>query len=109
MVAMLAMLSVLPLRSAAAAETRTWTDDASHTWNGEFLRVDGLSAVFLVGGKEYSFPLARLSSADKVLIFKLRHPPGNVSAAAGPAATPVRAGRPGGFAAGDCQPGRHGL
>ena len=77
--------------AAATAETRTWTDDLDHSWSGEFLRVDGLSAVFLVGGKEYSFPLARLSVTDKLLIFKLRHPQVDAVAAAsvGPSLTPV--------------------
>lgn len=74
--------------SAAVAAVRTWTDDLNRTWQGDFLRVDGPAAVFMVNGKEYPFPLAHLSTADKLLIFKLRQAPQTVAA---PAPTPAPA------------------
>ena len=82
--AALAAAGFLAACMAAGAETRTWTDDLNRSGDGEFLRVDGPSAVFLVGGRESSFPLVRLSAADKVFIFKVRHAP---TSAAGAAAT----------------------
>ncbi len=57
------------------AQVRTWTDDLNRTWQGEFVRVDAPSAIFLVNGKEFPFPLARMSASDKLLIFKLRQTP----------------------------------
>ena len=88
------------------AVARTWTDDLNRSWQGDFLRVDGPSAVFLVNGKEYPFPLARLSAPDKVLIFRLRQAasaamtpgPTLASPAAGPtpAASPAGTAAPGG-------------
>ncbi len=75
--------SLLLTTLTAHAFTRTWTDDLNRTWQGEFLRAEGASAVFLVDGKEYPFPVARLSASDKLLVFKLRQ------AASVAAATPV--------------------
>ena len=63
-----------------------WTDDQNRQWQGEFLRADGASAVFLVDGKEFPFPLAQLSAPDKLFIFRLRHAP--VVAADRPTAAP---------------------
>ena len=91
----LAAVGFLAACVAAGAETRTWTDDLSRSWDGEFLRVDGPSAVFLVGGKESSFPLARLSAADKVFIFKVRHAPANAAEAAPAGQGNAAASRPG--------------
>ncbi len=71
-VAMLAAICLFLTGVAASAATRTWTDDLARTWQGEYVRVDGLSAVFLVNGKEFPFPLAHLSTEDKLLIFQLR-------------------------------------
>lgn len=76
---------------SANGAVRTWTDNLNRTWQGEFLRVDGPSAVFRVSGKEYPFPLANLSTADKLLIFKLRQaaPAGAATPAPAPAASPA--------------------
>ena len=74
--------------AAGPLAARTWTDDLNRTWEGDFVRVQGLSAVFLVNGREFSFPVARLCTADKLLIFKLRQKtPAAPSAAPGPAVT----------------------
>lgn len=85
---LLAAAGLLLTAGAAGAAVRTWTDDLNRTWQGEFLRMDGPAAVFLVNGRESPFPLARLSAADKVLIFKLRSAPPPVAPAPGPAAAP---------------------
>ena len=71
----LAVCCLLLNAVTATAEVRTWTDDINRTWQGEFVRTDGPSALFLVNGKEFPFPIAHLSAADKLLIFKLRHAP----------------------------------
>ena len=90
-------MGLLTMCVAAGAQTRTWTDDVNRSWDGDFLRVDGPSAVFLVGGRETSFPLARLSAADKVFIFKVRHAPaGSAAAATGPTTAPVATDSPAG-------------
>lgn len=81
-----AALLLLAGASAVSAAVRTWTDDLNRTWQGDFLRVDGPAVVFMVNGKEYPFPLARLSAPDKLLIFKLRQAP---PVAAAPAPTPA--------------------
>ena len=81
-VTLAAAVCLLASAAPASAAVRVWTDDLNRTWQGEFLRVDGLSAVFLVSGKEYLFPTAHLSAADKLVIFKLRQAPT-------PAATPI--------------------
>ncbi len=90
-----ALLTALLLLAAgpAPAAIRTWTDDLNRTWQGEFVRVEGSSAVFLVNGKEFPFPMARLSASDKLLIFQLRQA---ASAAAAPSPTPaLPVGQPG--------------
>lgn len=84
--ALAAACLLLPAASAFAA-VRTWTDDLNRTWQGDFLRAEGATAVFQVNGKEYPFPLAHLSAADKLLIFKLRQAP--AAAAASPSPTPA--------------------
>ena len=76
---------LLLISAPAMADVRIWTDDLNRTWPGEFLRVDGLEAVFLVNGKEYPFPLAHLSTPDKLLIFKLRRTNQVAAAAQSPA------------------------
>ena len=53
---------------AGVAHGRVWTDSLKRTWDGDFLRVDGANAVFMVRGQEYPFPLANLSAADKAFI-----------------------------------------
>ncbi len=89
--AALAALCLFVTGAAAPAAARTWTDDLARTWQGEYVRVDGLSAVFLVNGKEFSFPLARLSTEDKLLVFQMRRAssPGTVAATPGPTSAPV--------------------
>ncbi len=87
----LATACLLLTTLTAPAATRTWTDDLNRTWQGDFLRVDGSSVVFLVDGKEYPFPVARLSTSDKLLVFKLRQaaPAGAATPASAPGAAPV--------------------
>ncbi len=72
---MLAAFGLCLMGPGASAAVRTWTNTLNRTWQGEFLRMDGPSAVFMVDGKEYSYPLAGMSADDKVLIFQLRRPP----------------------------------
>ena len=83
------------MSSPAAAENRTWTDVSNRHWQGEFLRVDGSSAVFLVDGKEYPFPLAQLSTTDKLFVFKLRTAtPVATAPTPNPTATPAATSEP---------------
>lgn len=92
-----ALCALLAGAVAAPAPARLWTDDLNRTFDGEFLRVDGLNAVFMVDGAEYPLPLARLSTADKLLIFQLRRAPSPAPppAPAKPApAPPPNAGNP---------------
>lgn len=67
------------------AHARLWTDDLNRSWQGEFVRVDGASAIFLVNGKEFPFPVAHLSAPDKLALFQLRTRPPAGSAPPGPA------------------------
>lgn len=95
---LLPVVSVILLRASASAAVRTWTDDLNRTWQGDFLRVDGAAAVFMVNGKEYPFPMAHLSASDKLLIFKLRQTPpvaAPTPTAAVPAASPGSDAAPG--------------
>ncbi len=92
--AALAAVCLLATGLTASATVRVWTDDLNRAWQGEFLRMDGATAVFLVNGKEYPFPIVHMSTADKLAIFKLRAAPSAASAAptgASPAA-PVSPG-----------------
>ena len=59
---------MLALGIPAGAQGRVWTDTFSRTWEGEFLRIDGTNAVFMVRGQEYPFPLANLNGADRTFI-----------------------------------------
>ena len=64
------MLSLvgLALSFAVDAHARVWTDTLRRTWEGEFLRIEGANAVFMVLGQERPFPLANLSPADRTFI-----------------------------------------
>ena len=68
---------------SASAEVRTWTDGNGRTFQGDLVRVDGLSAVLAVDGKECRFPLANLSADDKLFVFRWRR-----AQLPAPAATP---------------------
>lgn len=82
------------LVSACPATARTWTDDLNRTWQGEFVRMEGASAIFLVNGKEFPFPVTHLSAPDKLALFQLRtRPPAAVaSPTPAPAGTPAPTG-----------------
>lgn len=84
------------LLAALPAHARLWTDDLNRTWQGDFVRMDGVTAVFMVNGKEYPYPIAHMSAPDKLAIFKLRTAPPAAPAAASPAAVamPPAAGTP---------------
>ena len=64
----LGLLIALSLLAPQAVRARVWTDDLRRTWEGEFVRLDGGNAIFLVAGKEYPFVLARLSAGDRTWI-----------------------------------------
>ena len=68
LVAFCLFLSVTTTR----AELRTWTEEDGRAFQGDLVRVDGLFAVLLFEGKEYRFPLARLSPEDKLFVFRWR-------------------------------------
>ena len=51
-----------------SAHARVWTDTQRRTWDGDFLRIEGANAVFMVRGQEYPFPLTNLSAADRTFI-----------------------------------------
>jgi hypothetical protein len=71
----LAVLAVLSTSVAIShAEVRAWRDVSNRSWQGEFVRMQGGSAVFSVNGKEYAFPFAQLSAEDKVVIQGLVKP-----------------------------------
>ena len=75
-------LFVLGCLAAHPLQARTWSNDANQSWEGEFLRMDGANAVFKVNDKESSYPIARMSAADKLAIFQMRQ---HAPAAASPA------------------------
>lgn len=67
----LALVSALAVSHAAAAgESRTWTsaEDASKTFEGEFVSLEGDKVTVKKGDKELSFPLSMLSEADVAYI-----------------------------------------
>jgi hypothetical protein len=61
------VLFVLP----GVANARVWHDTLNRSWEGEFVRVEAGSAIFLVNGKEYPFALQNLSAPDRLLIVQL--------------------------------------
>lgn len=73
---------------AGPLQARIWTDNLNRTWEGEFLRLETGNVIFQVAGKEYPFPLAKLSSADRAwVISTINRPPPTAQASAAPAQT----------------------
>ncbi len=65
-IAMMALLLALPNELSA----RVWTTVTGQSFEAEFVRVEGANGIFIVKGKEYPYPLNRLSVADRLLIGK---------------------------------------
>jgi hypothetical protein len=72
-----------------AAQARTWTDDLRRSWDGDFVRIEGDKVIILVKGKEYPFPLDRLSAGDRQWIVAQRAQALTTSQVAIPAVTPT--------------------
>jgi hypothetical protein len=60
------VLFVLP----EIAVARVWHDTLNRSWEGEFVRLEGGSAIFSVKGKEYPFSLQNLSAEDRLFIVR---------------------------------------
>ncbi len=66
---LLLLCASLVLTATAAA--RTWDTITNEHFEAEFVRVDGANGVFQVKGKEYPYPLNRLSAADRLFIGRI--------------------------------------
>lgn len=64
----------LSVSSFTALQGATWSDVQNRRWEGEFVRMQGAQAIFLVGGKEYPFPMATLSAASRAAILAATNP-----------------------------------
>ncbi len=81
--------------SLCSLHAATWTDVQGRRWEGEFVRVQGTQAIFMVGGKEYPFPMANLSPGSRAAIVAATSPKPPVVQ---PAAVAGNAGRIGSVA-----------
>ncbi len=84
-----AFLGALASLSIAVSHGATWSDIQNRTWEGDFVRLQGVNAIFLVGGKEYPFPSANLSPASRAAIQAMLAPKAPTPAAA-PVAQPAK-------------------
>ena len=69
-----AVVAVCGFAFCSVSHGATWTDLQNRSWEGEFVRVQGAQAIFLVGGKEYPFPMASLSAGSKSAVQKALAP-----------------------------------
>ena len=81
--------------SLCSLRAATWTDVQGRRWEGEFVRVQGTQAIFMVGGREYPFPMANLSAGSRAAIVAATSPKPPVVQ---PAAVAGNVGRIGGVA-----------
>ena len=82
-IVLLVVLGLL-LAGAPAVTARTWTNTDGAEFEGELLRSEGTVAVIMVAGQEMRWPLAELSNADRVFVFRQRR----ATVAATPTPTP---------------------
>lgn len=70
-------------------QARVWTDTLQRTWDGDFLRMEGANAIFLVRGQEFPFPLVNLSAADRMFITNQAAPATKPAQGVPPAGAPA--------------------
>ncbi|MDQ3199851.1 MAG: hypothetical protein M3Q46_11830 [Verrucomicrobiota bacterium] len=80
----LAMLSLV-----ASLSARLWTTVTGEKFEAEFVRTEGGTGIFRVKGKEYPYPLNRLSVADRLLIGRTINQQTGVTASPAPSEEPA--------------------
>ncbi len=63
-----ALIFLLAVLATTEVRARTWQTVTGQSFNAEFVRVEGTNGIFRVKGKDYPYPLNRLTPADRLSI-----------------------------------------